>query len=256
MAHWVRFKHNGRAGIGTLDGDTIAICAGDMFAGAPATGETVALGDVTLLTPCVPSKLIALWNNSRTAAEKQGFDQPEYPLFFIKPPNTYLPAGGVIRKPKSYDGRVIYEAELGIVIGKTCANASPADAAECIFGYTCVNDVTALQILDADPSFPQWARAKGFDTFGVFGPAIVTDADVSGSSIRAELNGRERQNYPVSDLFMQPAEIVSHLSGAMTLNPGDLIACGTGPGALPMKPGATIDVIIDGIGTLSNTYDG
>ncbi len=255
MAHWVRFEHNGETGIGTLDSETIAVCAGDMFAGAAATGQTIALGDVSLLTPCLPSKLIALWNNSRSAAEKQGLEQPEYPLLFVKPPNTYLPAGGVIRKPASYDGRVIYEAELGIVIGSACKDASPAEAADCIFGYTCVNDVTALQILAADASFPQWARAKGFDTFGVFGPAIATDTDISGATIRAELNGRERQNYPVSDLFMQPAEIVSHLSGAMTLNPGDLIACGTGPGALPMKPGATIDVIIDGIGTLSNTYE-
>jgi 2-keto-4-pentenoate hydratase/2-oxohepta-3-ene-1,7-dioic acid hydratase in catechol pathway len=255
MAHWVRFDHNGETGIGTLDGDTIAVCEGDMFAGATATGTTIALADIALLTPCVPGKLIALWNNSRSAAEKQGLDQPEYPLFFIKPPNTYLPAGGVIRKPASYDGRVIYEAELGIVIGRTCKDASQADAADAIFGFTCVNDVTALQILDADPSFPQWARAKGFDTFGAFGPSIATDTDISGSSIRAELNGRERQNYPVSDLFMQPAEIVSHLSHAMTLDPGDLIACGTGPGALPMKPGATIEVIIDGIGRLSNIYD-
>lgn len=255
MAHWVRFDHNGEASFGTLDGETIAVCEGDLFADATATGDTVALADVALLTPCVPGKLIALWNNSRSAAEKQGLDQPEYPLFFIKPPNTYLPSGGVIRKPASYDGRVIYEAELGIVIGSTCKDASVADAAGAIFGYTCVNDVTALQILDADPSFPQWARAKGFDSFGVFGPSIAADTDVSGATIRAELNGRERQNYPVSDLFMQPAEIVSHLSQAMTLDPGDLIACGTGPGALPMKPGATIDIIIDSIGTLSNTYD-
>jgi len=255
MAQWVRFEHNGTTGIGTLDGETIAVCDGDLFAGADPTGATAALADVSLLTPCVPSKLIALWNNSRSAAEKQGLDQPEYPLFFTKPPNTYLPSGGVIRKPASYDGRVIYEAELGVVIGKVCANADPAEAADCIFGYTCVNDVTALQILDADPSFPQWARAKGFDTFGAFGPAIVTETDISASAIRAELNGRERQNYPVSDLFMQPAVIVSHLSQAMTLEPGDLIACGTGPGALPMRPGATIDVIIDGVGTLSNTYE-
>lgn len=255
MAHWVRFEHNGTTGIGTLDGEAIALCDGDMFAGAAPTGEMVALADVKLLTPCVPSKLVALWNNSRSAAEKQGLEQPEFPLFFIKPPNTYLAAGDVIRKPAAYDGRVIYEAELGIVIGKACANAELAEAADCIFGYTCVNDVTALQILDADPSFPQWARAKGFDTFGAFGPAIVTETDISGSTIRAELNGRERQNYPVSDLFMQPAEIVAHLSTAMTLEPGDLIACGTGPGALPMRPGATIDVIIDGLGTLANTYD-
>ncbi len=254
MAHWVRFEQDGEIGFGTLDGDVIAVHGGDMFADATATGATVALTDVTLLTPSVPGKLIALWNNSRSAAEKQGLEQPEYPLFFIKPPNTYLPTGGVIRKPTSYDGRVIYEAELGIVIGRICKDADEAEAAEAIFGYTCVNDVTALQILDADPSFPQWARAKGFDTFGAFGPSIATDTDVSSATIRAELNERERQNYPVSDLFMQPAQIVSHLSRAMTLEPGDLIACGTGPGALPMKPGASIDVIIDGIGRLANTY--
>lgn len=255
MSNWVRFEKEGAAGFGMLEGGAIAVQDGDMFAGASATGESVALGDVTLLTPCVPGKFIALWNNSRSAAAKQGLDQPEYPLFFLKPSTTYLAPGGVIRKPAAYDGRVIYEAELGIVIGKAISNADETTAADAIFGYTCINDVTAMQLLDADPTFPQWARAKGFDTFGAFGPAIVTDADISGSAIRAELNGRERQNYAVADLFMQPAEIVARLSQSMTLEPGDLIACGTGPGALPMKPGATIDVIIDGIGTLSNTYE-
>ncbi len=255
MTQWVRFEANGATGFGVLDGNAIAVHSGDMFAAADATGETLAASDVSLLAPCVPGKFVALWNNSASAADKQGLDKPEYPLFFLKPATSYLGPGAVIRKPASYDGRVIYEAELGIVIGKRVSNADEGEAADAIFGYTCVNDVTAMQLLDADPSFPQWARAKGFDTFGVFGPAIVTGADLSGSAIRAELNGRERQNYPVSDLFMQPAEIVSKLSQSMTLEPGDLIACGTGPGALPMKPGATIDVIIDGVGTLSNTYE-
>jgi 2-keto-4-pentenoate hydratase/2-oxohepta-3-ene-1,7-dioic acid hydratase in catechol pathway len=255
MAHWVRYTRDGATGFGTLDGETIAVHEGDMFAGASTSGESCALADVTLLTPCAPGKIIALWNNSRSAAEKQGLSQPEYPLYFIKAPNSYLAPGGTIRKPASYDGRVIYEAELGIVIGKTCSGADEAAAAEAIFGYTCVNDVTALQLLDADPSFPQWARAKGFDTFGPFGPAIATDIDLASATIRAELNGRERQNYPVSDLFVQPAALVGQLSQCMTLEPGDIISCGTGPGALPMKPGATIDIIIEGIGTLSNVYD-
>lgn len=255
MAHWVRYEDNGQVGFGTLNNGQIAVHQGEMFGDATPTGDSIALDGVTLRTPCEPGKMIALWNNSKSAAEKQELETPEYPLFFLKPSSSYLAPGCAIRKPASYDGRVIYEAELGVVIGKTCANVDEGAAADAIFGYTCVNDVTALQLLNADPSFPQWARAKGFDTFGAFGPSIVTDADISGSAIRAELNGRERQNYPVSDLMMQPAEIVARLSESMTLHPGDLIACGTGPGALPMKPGATIDIIIDGVGTLSNTYE-
>ena len=255
MTAWARFDGADGPGFGTLIGDAIAVFEGDMFGIATPTGETLTLAETALLPPCVPSKMVALWNNSKSAAEKQGLDQPENPLFFLKGPNTFLAPGGVIRKPASYDGRVIYEAELGIVIGKPCKDADEAGAADCIFGYTCVNDVTALQVLDADPSFPQWARAKGYDTFGPFGPVIATDIDIAAATIRAELNGRERQNYPVSDLFLQPAALVSRLSRFMTLEVGDIVSCGTGPGALPMKPGATIDVIIDGIGTLSNTYE-
>ena len=226
-----------------------------MFGMATPTGEMLTLAETDLLPPCVPSKIVALWNNSKSAAEKQGLEQPADPLFFLKGPNTFLAPGGAIQKPESYDGRVIFEAELGIVIGQTCKDADEAIAADCIFGYTCVNDVTALQVIDADPTFPQWARAKGYDTFGPFGPVIATGIDLSSAAIRAELNGRERQNYPVSDLFLQPAELVGRLSHFLTLEPGDIVSCGTGPGALPMKPGATIDVIIDGIGTLSNTYE-
>ena len=255
MTHWLRFATDGGAGFGTLAGDSVTVHAGDMFGYSAPTGEILALGDVALLTPCVPGKMIALWNNSRSIAEKQGLAQPADPLFFLKAPNGFLAPGAAIRKPASYDGRVIYEAELGIVIGKACRGADEAAAADAIFGYTCVNDVTGLQVLDSDPSFPQWARAKGYDTFAPFGPVIASGVDVSGASVRAELNGRERQNYPVSDLFFQPAELVARLSHFMTLSPGDVIACGTGPGALPMKPGSTIDVTIDGIGTLSNTYE-
>lgn len=255
MTDWVRFERNGETGFGTLVADAVAVFEGDMFGIATPTGEALTLSDISLLTPCVPSKIVALWNNSKSAAEKQGLEQPADPLFFLKGPNTFLAPGAAIRKPESYDGRVIYEAELGIVIGKTCKDADVAAAAEGIFGYTCVNDVTALQVLDADPTFPQWARAKGYDTFGPFGPVIATEIDLATATIRAELNGRERQNYPVSDLFLQPADLVSRLSYFMTLEAGDIVSCGTGPGALPMKPGATIDVIIDGIGTLSNTYE-
>lgn len=258
MTQWVRFYHEGMAGFGTLEGEAISVCTGNIFGVATPSGQTVAVSDVELDIPCVPTKFIALWNNSRSAAEKQGLEEPAEPLYFIKAANSYLPSGGVIRQPSSYDGRVIYEAELGVVIGRVCQGADVAAAEAAIFGYTCVNDVTALQLLDEDPTFPQWARAKGFDTFGAFGPHIVTpDAvDLASATIRAELNGRERQNYPISDLFMGPVQLVSRLSDFMTLYPGDIISCGTGPGALPMRAGAQIDVIIDGVGRLQNTFEG
>ena len=255
MAQWLRFSHNNSTGFGTLDGDDIAVHSGNMFTAPSPTGEKIKLTNVEMLTPCEPSKMVALWNNSKALAEKQELSKPEHPLFFIKTPNSYLPTGKAIKSPQSYDGRVIYEAELGIVIGKECSNVSLENADEYVFGYTCINDVTALTLLNADPTFPQWTRAKNFDTFGVYGPVIDTDVDPATITIRAELNGRERQNFSTDDMFYTPLEIVSLVSQDMTLMPGDIIACGTGPGALPMKPGSTIDIIIDPIGRLSNPFE-
>jgi 2-keto-4-pentenoate hydratase/2-oxohepta-3-ene-1,7-dioic acid hydratase in catechol pathway len=166
-----------------------------------------------------------------------------------------VPPGETIRKPGSYDGKVLYEGELGIVIGRRCTRVDEAEAADAIFGYTCINDVTALDILNADPAVPQWARAKSCDTFGPCGPAIATGLDWSQLHVRTALNGRERQNYPTSDMILPPARIISLISQEMTLDPGDLIACGTSVGALPMRPGMVVAVSIDGIGTLSNPYE-
>lgn len=259
MPHWLRFIHDDTEAFGTLTeaGDAIAVHAGDMFADPAPTGAVVPRDAVRLVTPVRPSKIVALWNNSRSLAEKQGLAHPPHPLYFIKTPNSYLAPGDAIHKPASYDGRVVYEAELGVVIGRTCSNVAEAAAEAHIFGYTCVNDVTALGLLHADASFPQWVRAKSFDTFAPFGPWVTTGIDaatLADARIRAELQGRERQNYPVSDLIHGPAALVSLISRDMTLMPGDIISCGTGPGALPMRPGSHIHVIIDGIGRLENEY--
>ena len=254
MALWIRFASPSINAFGLVEDGMVHIHEGDMFGTSSDTGAAASLDEVTVLTPCVPGKMIALANNSRTLAAKNDAPIPEYPQYFIKPANTFLADGETIRKPPNYDKRVFYEAELGIVIGKICRDASEEEADGFIFGYTCVNDVTAFQILDEAPAFPQWTRAKAFDTFGPFGPAIRTDLDLEQISIRAVLNGRERQNYGFSDLIFQPRQIVSLLSNEMTLFPGDLIACGTGPGALPMKSGSTIEINIDGIGTLKNEY--
>jgi 2-keto-4-pentenoate hydratase/2-oxohepta-3-ene-1,7-dioic acid hydratase in catechol pathway len=254
MTLWTRIEHQGRARIGTVEGDIIRLHDGDMFAGATPTGETVAVGDAQWLTPTQPSKMVALWNNFRATAEKNGWAIPVEPLTFIKTPNSFNAHGQPIRAPKSYEGRVAYEGELGIVIGRTCTAVPVEAAAAHIFGYTCINDVTALELLQRDPAFPQWTRAKNFDTFGAFGPVIATGLDPAALVVRTLVNGRERQNYPASDMIFGPAELVSRISQDMTLVPGDVIACGTSLGVLPMKPGTTVEVAIDGIGTLRNQY--
>jgi 2-keto-4-pentenoate hydratase/2-oxohepta-3-ene-1,7-dioic acid hydratase in catechol pathway len=149
---------------------------------------------------------------------------------------------------------VVYEGELGIVIGKRCKGANEEDARQAIFGYTCINDITALDLISKDASFAQWTRAKCFDGFGAFGPVIATGLDWKSLNVRTLLNGRERQNYPCSDMIFSPEQIVHALSQDMTLEPGDVIACGTSLGVLPMKPGSVVEVSIEGIGTLRSTY--
>ena len=254
MALWVRFRHRDAEGFGTLEGDTVLPHRGELFADPTPTGETIPLTDVRLLAPVRPAAFIGLWNNYHEAAAKAGWAIPETPLYFLKSPRSVAGPEEAIHPPPGYAGRVIYEGELGLVIGRRCKNVSEEEAASAIFGLTCVNDVTALDLLNADPSFPQWARAKGCDTFGPVGPAIATGLDASALRVRVALNGRVRQDYPIADMILPPARIVSLLSREMTLEPGDLIACGTSVGALPMRPGMVVEVTIDGIGTLRNTY--
>jgi ketopantoate reductase/2-keto-4-pentenoate hydratase/2-oxohepta-3-ene-1,7-dioic acid hydratase in catechol pathway len=256
MAHWIRFEKGGKTGFGTLEGDTISVHSGDMFAGAKATGDKVAQNDVKILTPCDPSKMVCLWNNFHQLAAKNDFQKPVDPLYFLKAPNAYHPAGEPIRRPTTYDGRIVYEGELGVVIGKKCSNISEAEAKNYIFGYTCVNDVTAVDLMKKFPTFDQWTRAKSFDTFGVFGPTIATGLDPAKLVIRTVLNGKEVQNYPVADMFFPPYKLVAAVSKDMTLMPGDVIACGTSLGAGVMASAHNVvDIVIDGVGKLTNTFD-
>ena len=254
MAHWIRFEHQGQIGFGQLDNGVIAIHRGDMFTDPVATGESLALDAVTVLTPCTPGKMIALWNNFRALAEKLNQAIPPEPLYFLKGNNAFHPHAALIRVPAAYSGKVVYEGELGIVIGKRCRAVSEADAPNFIFGYTCINDVTAVELLFKDASFAQWTRAKSFDTFGVFGPVIATGIDPLTLSIQTILNGQERQNYSVADMIFPPAKLVSLLSHDMTLEAGDVIACGTSIGVGSMKAGSDVSVIIEGIGELRNRY--
>ena len=255
MTRWIRFEHAGALGFGTLTDDTIAVYDGDMFGEPTATGVTLNLDQVTLATPTTAGKMLALWNNSRAMAATLNQSIPPEPLYFIKASSSYLGTERTIRKPFSYDGKVVFEGELGIVIGKECRAVSTVDTTDHIFGYTCVNDVTAIGIIGKDESFQQWTRAKSFDTFGVFGPVVATGLNPLELSVRTSLNGQERQHYAVSDLVFQPAEIVSLVSQDMTLYAGDIICCGTSVGVGSMRPGSVVEVTIEGVGTLRNRYD-
>jgi 2-keto-4-pentenoate hydratase/2-oxohepta-3-ene-1,7-dioic acid hydratase in catechol pathway len=251
---WLRFMHHGRVGFGRLEGEAVQVHEGELFAGHRPSGESIPVSEIEWLPPCVPGKIVGLWNNFRAAAEKNGWAAPAEPLYFLKSPACAAGHRQPIPIPAAYDGRVAYEGELAVVIGRRARAVSIHDAPAHIFGYACANDVTALELLHRDPSFPQWTRAKSFDGFGAFGPVIETAFDPAPARVRTLVGGRERQNYELADMFFGPAELVSSISHDMTLEPGDVILCGTSLGVLPMKPGTTVEVAIDGIGTLANTF--
>lgn len=251
---WLRFVHEGQVGFGTLEGEAIREHRGDMYNAAEATGRSVALASVRLLHPTLPTKVIAMWNNFAALGAKLNLAVPEEPLYLLKPANTFANPGDVIRQPRSL-GKVVFEGELGIVIGQQASGVSVEQAMDHVFGYTCVNDVTESEILNRDASFTQWCRAKGMDGFCPMGPVVATGLDASKLVVKTVLNGDVRQEYPISDMRFSVPRLVSLISFDMTLFPGDVILCGTSIGVGSMKPGSDISVEIDGIGRLDNRYE-
>jgi 2-keto-4-pentenoate hydratase/2-oxohepta-3-ene-1,7-dioic acid hydratase in catechol pathway len=255
MTHWVRFRHQDAIGFGTVSRTEIDVYDGELFGKSQPSGARLALSDVELLAPAEPSKIIALWNNFHALAAKLNVSEPDEPLYLLKAPTTVTTPNAIVRQPPSYDGKVTYEGELGIVIGRTCRGVSVDRADEFIFGYTCVNDITASDIIGKDATFAQWARAKGYDAFCPFGPIITRAVDPAKLVVRTILNGVERQNYPISDMIFSSRQLVSNISHDMTLLPGDLICCGTSIGVGVMKePINTVTIAIDGIGELHNEF--
>jgi 2-keto-4-pentenoate hydratase/2-oxohepta-3-ene-1,7-dioic acid hydratase in catechol pathway len=251
---WVRFLEGGSTRFGTLEGERVRVWHGNMFEYPERGDRTIALADVQLLMPVQPTKVIALWNNFKALGEKLNLSAPAEPLYLVKTPNSYLEPGGTIRHPGG-GAKVVFEGELGIVIGRTCKQVSEQHAMDHVFGFTCANDVTVADILNRDASFAQWVRAKGFDTFCPFGPTVATGLDPAKLTVRTVLNGDVRQDYPISDMRFSVAQLVSLISQDMSLLPGDIILCGTSVGVGSMKPGSTVEVEIAGIGRLTNRFE-
>ena len=258
MEKWSRFDHNGDIKFGKLSSDnmTVTVCNGDMFEASTETNEVLAVNDIKMLSPCKPSKMIALWNNYKALADEKGLSYPDRPLYIFKSPTSFAGPNDHIEHPTNYDGDVFFEGELGIVIGSTVKDLdNTSNAKNAIFGYTCINDVTAFGLLKNDPNFDQWTRCKGFDNFGVFGPCISTGLESKDLKIKTIINDSDvKQDYPVSDMMFTTEEIVMYLSQNMTLYAGDVICVGTSLGLGPMEKGSKVTIEIDSIGSLTNTY--
>ncbi len=197
-----------------------------------------------------PSKIVCVGRNYVEHAKELGNEVPKEPLIFLKPPSSLIANGEAIVYPAITEN-LHFEGELGIVIGKRAKHVKAADAFDYIYGYTCVNDVTARDLQRKDG---QWTRGKGCDTFCPTGPRVVPrdDLDLGKVRVRTLLNGVVKQDAPITDLIFSVDVIIEYVTQFMTLEPGDLIATGTPSGVGPMQPGDTVQVEIEGIGILQN----
>jgi len=204
------------------------------------------------MMPVHPTKIIGIGRNYVAHARELGNEMPEVPIIFFKPPTSLIGTGDPIQLP-DVSSRVEFEAEIGVVIGKRIRHADAAGAERAIDGYVCVNDVTCRDLQKKDG---QWGRAKGFDTFCPVGPKVVSGLDWRALELICRVNGVERQRARASDMHFSIPELVSFLSGVMTLEPGDLIATGTPAGTAPLAHGDVVEVEIPGVGILSNPVRG
>ncbi|MFC2031807.1 fumarylacetoacetate hydrolase family protein [Chloroflexota bacterium] len=250
-----RFSYRDKVKYGVLEGKVITGLRGSPFARFKGSGSsfkfdgsTYELGEVKLLAPCLPSKIIGLGLNYRSHAEETKLPIPSVPLIFLKPSTTVIgPDEAIVLPPMSK--RVDYEAELGVVIGRRAKDVPEEKVKDYILGYTCVNDVSERYAQREDV---QWTRAKSFDTFAPIGPWIETSIEPDDLQIETYLNGELCQCARTSDLIFGVSKLVSFISSVMTLLQGDVISTGTPSGIGRMNPGDVVEVKIQGIGTLRN----
>lgn len=248
LAHYVRFRRsNGTIGMGRLEGTRIAVLEEPIWTGDRPTGEIAILDGVALLAPVAPKNIVCVGLNY--ASHLQGRPIPDPPTLFFKPLSSIAGPDDAIVLPADA-GRVDPEGEIVIVIGKRIKGATREEALDAIFGYTAGNDVSARVWQRADG---QWWRAKGSDTFGVFGPEIVTGLQYDTIEIETRVNGTQVQHARSDELIRDIPEIVRYVSAVMTLEPGDIIYTGTPGEPQPLNPGDVVEVQVSGGSPLRNT---
>lgn len=243
-----RFSHQGRIGFGIVDEDALVELSGDPILGLwDTTGDRIPLGEAKLLAPVIPrSKVVAVGRNYAKHAAELGNDVPEQPLVFLKPNTSVIGPGDAIVLPPESES-VHFEGEVALVIGSVAKRLTPEDALGAVFGVTIANDVTARDLQRAED---QWARAKGFDTFCPLGPAIETEPDWDALRVITRVDGEVRQDGVSSDWIFDVPTVLTWITAAMTLLPGDVVLMGTPEGVGPLEPGQTVEVEVPGVGTL------
>ncbi len=243
-----RFRLAGRETYGVVEGSSVRALGAAPWAGGLPEGKPVALADVQLLAPVEPTKVVCIGRNYRAHAKELGNEVPAVPLLFMKPSTAVVGPQEPIRCPEQ-SKEVHHEAELAVVVGRALSRASAAEARLAVFGYTCLNDVTARDIQREEKQF---TRAKGFDTFCPVGPTVVTDLDPLDVSVVCRVNGAERQRGTTRDMVHDPFALLAFISSVMTLLPGDVVATGTPEGVGAIRRGDWVEVEISGIGVLRN----
>jgi 2-keto-4-pentenoate hydratase/2-oxohepta-3-ene-1,7-dioic acid hydratase in catechol pathway len=246
LTYYVRYEQRGKRAYGLLEKDTIREIRGGLFGARKPTGAQAKLAEVKLLYPCEPTTVLAVGLNYKSHLGNR--PAPTKPELFFKPVTSLVEPGGEIVIPPGAQN-VHYEGEFVIVIGKTAHQVKEGEALQHVFGYTCGNDVSERNWQQDDL---QWWRAKGADTFGPLGPAIVTGLEYHKSRLQTRVNGVVKQSQLLSDLLFDVPAIVSFASQHVTLHPGDVIYTGTPGATSAMKPGDVVEVEIQGIGVLRN----
>ena len=246
---FARFFRPGGISYGIVQGGAVEEISTTPFLPYELTGVVHPLGQVRLLAPCLPSKIVAIALNYRDHVVERGDPFPQVPVFFFKPSTAVIGPGESIVRPPACR-RLDYEGELAVVIGSVARSVSEARWREVVLGYTCGADATARDLQEADP---QWGRAKGFDTSAPLGPWIETEVDPSDLGLQTRVNGAVKQDSRTSQLIFGVGTLVAFVSSYVTLLPGDVILTGTPAGVGPMQVGDEVTVEVERIGRLTNT---
>jgi 2-keto-4-pentenoate hydratase/2-oxohepta-3-ene-1,7-dioic acid hydratase in catechol pathway len=246
----VRLMYEGDCRYGLADDSTITLISDEPFA-AWEPESTIPLQEARLLAPVSPTKVVCVGLNYRAHIAEMGHATPNAPVIFLKPSTSVIGPLQPIPIPEGV-GRVDYEGELGLVIGRRMHRVSPEHASEGVLGLCCGNDVTARDVQKTDG---QWTRAKGFDGFCPIGPWVATDVEPDDLLLETLVNGTVKQTTRTSDMLFHPYELVSFISHVMTLVPGDVVLTGTPGGIGPLHVGDTVEVRIAGVGSLVNPVD-